>query len=357
MTPHCWLSIVLWLFGLVLLDMSLIRTAVIQPLPGIGDMVWHLPALQALAASAPDGKLTLFTKASSLAPITLVAEPWVADIVYLPKARGIVAIIPNFIRTWWALIRNRPDRLYILHQSARYRLAAKLAGVREIIAYPKTLAKSKVNGWEKSLAFLEQLNIPIPNRYSRLRVNAETVAAAQQKFAAYPQPWFVISSGASETNRCWPEDRFAACADAVVNAFGGTVFLTGAAHEAERITDVHKLCRHAAKVVPSAGLPFDQFMGLVANSAGILGNDSGPINIAAALGKTAFVLCGVSLPGIHSPNLIVIQPDLPVDAGNGMERISTQHVADIMLAHPALAQQVPHLSPQPPELRAASGHE
>ena len=36
--------------------------AVVQPLPGIGDMVWHLPHLRAIAAHAG-------------APVTLIAKP------------------------------------------------------------------------------------------------------------------------------------------------------------------------------------------------------------------------------------------------------------------------------------------
>lgn len=308
-----------------------LTTAVIQPLPGIGDMIWLLPALQALAASAPGGKLTLFTKASSLADQLLEGEPWLSNIIYLPKARGITAIIPNFVRTWWALIRNRPDRLYILHQSVRYRLAARLGGVRKIFAYPKDLAKSKVNGWEKSMTFLSQLKIAVPNRHSQLHLKHEAMEVVEQQFKNYPQPWFIISAGASETNRCWPVERFSVCADNLIDACGGTVFLTGSAREAERIAVVHKFCRHTEKVVPVAGLPFDRFMGLAACSNGILGNDSGPINVAAALGKPAFVLCGLTVPGMHSPNLVLIKPDLPTESGNGMERISARHVLDVVL--------------------------
>lgn len=313
-------------------------TAVIQPLPGIGDMIWLLPALQALAADAPDGKLVLFTKASTLADKVLVDEPWLSNIVHLPKARGILAIIPNFLRTWWALVCNKPDRLFILHQSARYRLASKCAGIKNTYSYPRDLAKSKINGWEKSLKFLELLNIPITSPYSQLSLKSDTITAAQKQFSSYPQPWFIISPGASETNRCWPEDRFAACADSVIDALGGTVFLSGADREKDRIQAVHKLCRNTAKIIPLAGLAFDQFMGLMANSKGILGNDSGPINVAAALGVPAFVLCGVSLPGLHSLHLVVIKPDQPTQAGNGMERISASQVRDVILKHFAVTE-------------------
>ena len=43
------------------------RTLIVQPLPGIGDMVWHLPHIHAIAATTVDGKVDLLTKPRSQA--------------------------------------------------------------------------------------------------------------------------------------------------------------------------------------------------------------------------------------------------------------------------------------------------
>ena len=32
------------------------RTLIVQPLPGIGDMVWHLPHIHAIAATTAGGR-------------------------------------------------------------------------------------------------------------------------------------------------------------------------------------------------------------------------------------------------------------------------------------------------------------
>src|SRR5277367_5575869 len=61
-----------------------IRLAVVQPLPGIGDMIWHLPHLRALAA-AVGGAVTLVTKPRSGASELLAAEPAVRDIMWLDR--------------------------------------------------------------------------------------------------------------------------------------------------------------------------------------------------------------------------------------------------------------------------------
>ena len=154
----------------------------------------------------------------------------------------------------------------------------------------------------------------------------------RQRFVQYPQPWIVVAPGASTGARLWPEERFSFCADALIEKTGGTVFLIGAPNEKARVDAVLSHCRNAEKTVSVVGLPFDQVMGLIACSACLLGNDSGPANVAAALGRLAFPLCGTSTPPLHSPNMHLIMPDLPPESGEGMERISAQHALDVVLA-------------------------
>src|SRR5271166_619458 len=59
------------------------NVAVVQPLPGIGDMIWHLPHLRALAAAAAGGAVTLIAKPRSAADQVLAAEPAVREVVWL----------------------------------------------------------------------------------------------------------------------------------------------------------------------------------------------------------------------------------------------------------------------------------
>jgi heptosyltransferase-2 len=217
------------------------------------------------------------------------------------------------------------DRLFILHHSPRYRLAARLAGIRIIHAYPRDIAKRKDNGWVKSLAMLDRLGIAVANRSSQLTPSRAALAAIEARFAAYPRPWSVVAVGASEDARRWPPARFAACADALIaSGKANTVFVTGSPTEAGRVADVVMACAHTASIIAAADLPFDQFVALTATSAGLLGNDSGPANVAAALGIPAYVLCGVSKPAAHSAHLRLIEPDQPQP--HGMESLSVAHV-------------------------------
>jgi heptosyltransferase II len=60
------------------------NVAVVQPLPGIGDMIWHLPHLHALAAAAGRA-VTLIAKPRSAADQLLGADPAVRDIIWLDR--------------------------------------------------------------------------------------------------------------------------------------------------------------------------------------------------------------------------------------------------------------------------------
>jgi heptosyltransferase-2 len=303
-----------------------LRTGVIQPLPGMGDMIWYLPALQSIAA-ASGGSITLFARPSAQAHSVLKTESMLAAIVDLPlNRRGVLAAIPIFFKTWFALLRARPDRLFILHQSPRYRIAARMAGIRNIVSYPPDLGRAKQDGWQKSLIFLKQQGIPVAAPESRLAVDPQIVGAMRQRYSAMPKPWMIIAPGATENARMWPVENFAVCAGELVESFGGTVFLVGSAREADTIAAIQRLSCHEDRIVPLAGLPFDQVMGLIVNSAFLLGNDSGPANVAAALGIPAFPLCGISKPPLHSPNLHLITPPSPSANDEGMRIIDPPYV-------------------------------
>ncbi|HNW77889.1 MAG TPA: hypothetical protein PKH28_03180, partial [Candidatus Competibacteraceae bacterium] len=62
-----------------------VSTLVVQPLPGIGDMVWHLPHLHAIAATARDGRVDVLTKPRSQADRLLGADPAIGRILWLDR--------------------------------------------------------------------------------------------------------------------------------------------------------------------------------------------------------------------------------------------------------------------------------
>jgi ADP-heptose:LPS heptosyltransferase len=59
----------------------LTETAVIQAKRGIGDVIWHLPFVLAIAAVSPGGQVTFMAPPTSGAHELLTAEPVTCSIV------------------------------------------------------------------------------------------------------------------------------------------------------------------------------------------------------------------------------------------------------------------------------------
>jgi heptosyltransferase-2 len=107
--------------------------AVIQVKPGIGDVIWHLPFIRAIAAAAPDGQVTFFAPPTSAAKDLLVAEPRVAATVYFAHAGSELQRGINLVRLVALLRRHRLKSIWVLDRTIRPALAAALAGIPERI--------------------------------------------------------------------------------------------------------------------------------------------------------------------------------------------------------------------------------
>src|SRR6516162_1497594 len=80
--------------------------AVIQVKPGIGDVIWHLPFVRAIAAAAPGGKVIFFAPPTSAAKELLAAEPCVANTIYFRHAGSELQRGVNLIRLVGLLRRH-----------------------------------------------------------------------------------------------------------------------------------------------------------------------------------------------------------------------------------------------------------
>src|SRR5690242_3269509 len=99
---------------------ALRNVAVIQPLPGIGDMIWHLPHIRAIAAHV-GGPITLLAKPRSRADELFQAEPSVGEVLWVDRNPAGRAGGHDGGRGWYRLIRTMRARrfsaVYLLHHS------------------------------------------------------------------------------------------------------------------------------------------------------------------------------------------------------------------------------------------------
>src|SRR6202042_2736897 len=106
--------------------------AVVQPLPGIGDMVWHMPHIRAIAA-ASGAPITLLAKPRSLADQLFAGEPTVDAILPLDLnpggRRGRHDGIIGLVRLARLMQGGRFGTIILLHHSVSIAAAAWLARI------------------------------------------------------------------------------------------------------------------------------------------------------------------------------------------------------------------------------------
>lgn len=295
-------------------------TAVIQVKPGIGDVIWHLPFIRAIAAAAPGGKVAFLAPPSSRAQELLAAEPGVAETIYFRHSGSEFERGVNLIRLSLLLRRHRFRSIWILDRTTRPALAAMLAGIPERIglglgAQSLFITNSGVDrshfhdhpiDWLRAL--MAAMKVPLPSTEPALRLDDATLRAIAEKFTRAPRPWIALGIGASHPDKDWPDVNWTGFIAALRGRATGTVFLIGGEANVGRAQNF---------IAASAGAPAINACGLgVTEAAALLrhvdlfvGPSSGPLNLAAAVGTESFGLFGSTPVLTYSKFIHAIVPD------------------------------------------------
>lgn len=133
--------------------------------------------------------------------------------------------------------------------------------------------------------------------------DAERQAAREllrREGAAPDRPYFAVVPGAGWPGKMWPADRFAQAADALAAGRSWTAVLLGSPDERELAESVRRAMRSPA--LNLAGRTSVAEMAAVLEGARLfLGNDSGPLHLAAALQIPTVSLFGPTSPGKWAP--------------------------------------------------------
>lgn len=317
------------------------RVAVMQPLPGIGDMIWHLPHIRAIArhVGAP---VTLIAKPRSLADQLFTAEETVRDVMWLDRnpgrrpghhdgASGLGRLVA-------ALRSRRFEALYMLHHSQTLAFAAMTAGIPARFGYGCRLQRlwlnrrpflpaaiQRLHPHEQATAWLAAASIPLDDPEPCLAVDA----GARERIIARlgTDPVVAIGIGTSEAYKQWGAARFASLAAGLAGSGWSSLVLVGGNGEAGLADDVISRLGESARCVRLAiGWELDELAALFAASAFYVGNDTGVMNLAAAVGTTSYGLFGATPPLRHSRHIVPITPPGGVAIADGMSRITPQAV-------------------------------
>jgi ADP-heptose:LPS heptosyltransferase len=277
-------------------------------LRSIGDVVLTLPALSALHAWRPDLRLSLLLESSC---VTLVeGNPSVSEVLV---RRG-------FLPTVRELRRRRFSMVFNMHGGPASAVLTGFSG-----------APVRVCWADRQFSFFYNVQVPLPAATGgRFRMHTAEHRLQQLFWAGlpagpappavlYPQPdaltamqlrlaekgisrgerYAVLRPGGAVPNKRWPVESFAQLARwlreehglvPIVNLGPGDEGIAAAVEQ------------HLAPVsVVVAALNLRQLIALMAGADLLVGNDTGPTHIAAALGKPCVVIFGASDSAVWRP--------------------------------------------------------
>jgi ADP-heptose:LPS heptosyltransferase len=272
----------------------------------LGDYLMATPALAALRWRFPGAELTLL--GARWHERFLAGRPGPVDrVLVLPRVDGLAGQPPDSpdataLPAFLAAARaERYDLAVQLHGGgatsnplvsalgARRTIGLRAAGAPPLDQHvPYRYYQPEA---DRFLEVVRLVGADGPAEYPPLAVSpAERDAAATLLPGA--GPWVALHPGATDPRRRWPAGRFAALADALV-AEGARPVLVGAAGEADVSADVV-----AAAAQPLTDLTGRTDLGTLAavlrRCAVLVGNDSGPLHLARAVGAATVGLywCG-----------------------------------------------------------------
>jgi heptosyltransferase-2 len=313
---------------------------VIQPLPGIGDMVWHLPHLLAIARHEAEGRVSVLTKPRSLSDQLLASLPEVAEVLWVQRKPGPHDGLRGFFRLVSELRHKRYRKVWILHDSSRYLVAAWLAGIprRAGIAsgwqrmlltdLPVVPVPNTLHTVERADYLLRGLAVDLDRPVPLIAAQASSRSVIRARFAACPRPWFVLGIGSSEAYKQWGASNFSALANSLLQSYGGSCFLLGGNPEQVMADGISQELGNPDNLVSLIQMPLQEVVALLAETQLFLGNDTGMLNLSAACGTHSIGFFGHPVSAWvanSSPRIHPIYPEAGLSS-NGVRQIRPSDV-------------------------------
>ncbi|HWZ56951.1 MAG TPA: lipopolysaccharide heptosyltransferase II [Verrucomicrobiae bacterium] len=280
----------------------------------VGDAVMSIPALRAIRARWPN------------AEVTILARPWVADLyrgqgyadrilVYDNKSehRGFwgkerlaralrrekfeaAVLFPNaFDAAWIAWRAAIPERIGYARDGRSWLLTRAIpvpakgeAPAHEVYDHLELLRRA---GWLERLPHVDEISIRVPDE-DRQKALERLFAAGVRKNSVR----IAFASGAAYGSaKCWEPERYAALADRLIAAFDADVILFGAPQENDMAARIVGAMRHrACNLVGTTKI--GELPALLSACRLFIGNDSGAMHVAGAVGVPVIGIFGPSDP-------------------------------------------------------------
>lgn len=299
------------------LDWSQVKRALLIRLRSIGDTVLMTPCLQALKDWRPDVEISVVTE--PLAAPLLEDHPLVDCLFVATKA------LTSRLRLTAELRRKGFDLAFNLHGGSTAMLLTAMSGAKRTFGFRDQsgswmlsdrapapdllLGRRRVHSVEQQLALLSYAGTPMPQQPSlSLSVSADAAASIRQKLIAAgltaaslsSERFAIVAPGAAFESKRWGAREFASVIDHLNSRWRlATIVIAGPGQE-PLAAEVASFSNSKPLVLSRVSLAELKALTGVFGRV-FVGNDSGPMHIAAALGCPVVAVFGSSNPDVWRP--------------------------------------------------------
>ncbi len=276
----------------------------------IGDVLLATPSVRAIKAARSDVRVTMLVNRGT--EEVLSGNPDLDEIVVLDK--GSLAVQYRLIA---GLRRRQFDTVIDLTDGDRSAFLSWISGAPVRIGFND---EHRWRGWsytqvvqpasgvrhriDRDLAALKPLGIPASETTPLFCLTEEDTAGGDLLLDRLgirrDRPIIVIQPGARYWFKAWPYEQFAELADRLAVDYGGQI-LIGGSREEEPLARRIREAANSRPVSMAGRATLRQFAAIASRAVLFVGNDSGAMHIAAAVGTPVVALFGPSNPDEWGP--------------------------------------------------------
>ena len=211
------------------------------------------------------------------------------------------------------LKKRRFDASLVMNPHKALHLACFLAGIPVRAGYDRKWGfllnrktrdlrdKGQKHEVEYAMDLLRTLDVESPPPAPRLAVSAEARSSLSrvltEKGLDPDVPFVVVHPGSSNPAKIWPGERYSALVGKLSRSLGRRVAVIGTEEEKELVAAIKNAS--GVEAVDLAGcLDIGQLAALIEKAELFIGNDAGPMHMAAALGVPVIAIFGRNIPGV-----------------------------------------------------------
>ena len=286
------------------------KVLVIQPKIGMGDMVIYLPYIHAISKKYQK-PISILVKENSRANQLLLDDKHIDEIIILDRTKdnsGSHDGLSGFFKLSKEIKSKNFDKVFIFNSSLRYLLISKIAKIKNISQYP--LFRKKDNIVTSAKIFTENELNAIVSTEPKLNINQGRIDNAKQNFSnEYKHVCLGIS--ASGPTKRWDINNFIKLCSKINNKIPTKFYLAAGNNDKDLINQLIK-SEIGSNCVSFENLKISEAMPIIKNCTLYIGNDTGWMHIASALGLKCLALfmdSPVQAYGKYSKNINVIVPE------------------------------------------------